>query len=113
MTTDELSQLSQLLDAKLQPIEKRLTTVEQNMATKEGVKDQIRWGKDDLREEIKDAIEESFLKYRNEIVTKLDGIAGSLQKHDEEHTIHQGQHDEITERLDTLDGLHPHGQHPH
>ena len=53
----------------------------------------------DLTEVIEDKIEAPFLKYRNEIMTKLDGIAGSLKALHEENVIHQGKHDEIDELL--------------
>jgi hypothetical protein len=49
-------------------------------------------------------------KKLDEIIEKLDGLAGGIQDKRDEQTLHQGQHDEISERLDRVDeklGLEP------
>ena len=118
MTNDEVQNISRLLDKKLKDaitkkdlsafatqIEKKVKDevhlAEERIGKK--VKDEARWSEQRIEESIESKIEAPFLKYRNEIMTKLDNIAGMLQKQDEEYTIHQGQHDEISERLDKLE----------
>lgn len=67
MTNDELPKLSQLLDEKLQPLAKRLTNVEQNMATEDDLKQKIQGVKKDLK-----GMEDRLTKKFNKLFDFLD-----------------------------------------
>ncbi len=125
MINDNLSKLSQLLDEKLEGVEKRLDQrlgkrldeklegVERRLGKK--VEDEVRLAEHRLDESISTKIETPFLTYRNKIMTRLDGIAGSLKKNQEEDAAHQLQHENLSdlpELVEKLEDLHPDGQHP-
>lgn len=116
MTNDELSKL---LDEKLKAVKADIQTIKEDLkktATKQDVQDQIRWAEQRLSDQIENKIEKPFYTYRNEIMTKIDGLAGRLLKQDQKDTIHDGQHErlsDIPERVENLEKIHPGGQHPH
>ncbi|OGG10543.1 hypothetical protein A2699_06275 [Candidatus Gottesmanbacteria bacterium RIFCSPHIGHO2_01_FULL_43_15] len=64
-----------------------------------------------IDEKINEKFEESFAKYRNETLTKLDAAIARLDKRHEEQIAHDGQHEEIGERLEDLESIHPQGRH--
>lgn len=59
-----------------------------------------------IEERLDRKIDNSFQKYKDEVVTGLDQVMGELQTIREEFTMHQGQHEEINERLEQLE-THP------
>jgi len=65
----------------------------------------------DVLDKIDDKFEDSFTKYRDETLTKLDKILGEVKKRNEESTAHIGSHREINNRLDDLVRIHPHNRH--
>lgn len=59
--------------------------------------------KTDLLETFVEKVDVVFHKYRDDTLIKLDKAIGKLQISQEVQTAHQGQHEEINERLDKLE----------
>lgn len=57
------------------------------------------------REDVEKIIEEKirFIPTKDEFFTRMDQLSGEIQKVREEQTLHQGQHEEINNRLDNLE----------
>lgn len=51
------------------------------------------------------------LPTKEEFFSTTDQIMGELKTIREEQTMHQGQHDEVTDRLEKLESIHPSHQH--
>lgn len=108
MAKAKLSTLATKQD--LTDLERRVKEELKPLATKDHVEDRIRQSTAAQTEELKLFIDDTFRKYKDEILTALDPVAGELKKLREEQTIHQGQHDRIDERLDRVEkhtGLPP------
>lgn len=113
MTNEELSKISQLLDERDKRLDQKLD--EKLKGVREDVKDQIRWAEQRIGDRIEDKLDETFRKYRDEVLTFKDEVVGEVKAMREEQTIHQGQHDNLTdlpERVEKLEEIHPNGQHP-
>ena len=78
---------------------------------KSGMREDMGSFKWEIKEEIKEQFETYYAKYRDEVLARLDKAIGFLRKTDEEQTMHSGQHEDVNDRLDKLDALHPHGKH--
>lgn len=65
-----------------------------------------------FKEEMSEKMENLYTKYRDDVLIKLDAAIGKLKKTDEEQTMHSGQHQDISDRLDGLESIHPRGKHP-
>lgn len=46
---------------------------------------------------------QAMANYKDEVMTKLDKFIGEVKARREEQTLHQGQHDEIGETLESFD----------
>lgn len=61
------------------------------------------------REDVEKIVEDSlnakmkFFPTRDEFFTRMDELYGEIQKMREEQTLHAGQHQQINDRLDTLE----------
>ncbi len=100
----------EVVQEELKPIKSDIQGIKQTMATKKHVEDRIRQSTAAQTEELKLFIDDTFRKFKNEILTALDPVAGELNTFREEQTIHQGQHDRIDTRLDRVEkhvGLPP------
>lgn len=64
-----------------------------------------------LKDTFHEELDSTFLKYRDDVLTKMDKFIGEIKSKREEDTIHQGQHADISDRLDNLETIHPAGQH--
>ena len=109
--TNEVQKSEQRLGKK---ITNEVQKTEQRLGKK--ITNEVWLAEQRLEEKIETKIETPFYNYRSDIMDRLDTIAGGIQKHDEEHTIHQGQHDrleDIPERVDKLEEIHPKGHHLH
>lgn len=83
---------------EFQPVEKRLN---------EKLEIKFETHKEDILQGTKDLLTD----FKSDFATMKDEIVGEIKAMREEFTIHQGQHDEITERLDKLGAIHPQGRH--
>ncbi len=84
---------------------------EENQSFQKEVKEENRNFRKELREQLREDNELLFARYRDEVTTKLDEAVGRLKKTQEEQAVHAGQHEEINQRLDALEEIHPHGTH--
>ncbi|MBI4067487.1 hypothetical protein HY407_03815 [Candidatus Gottesmanbacteria bacterium] len=64
-----------------------------------------------FKEEIVSEVKGLLTKLRSDFAKMKDEIVGELKGMREEFTMHQGQHDEIKDRLDKTDAIHPLGRH--
>lgn len=55
---------------------------------------------------------EVVAKFKDEVMTKLDQLVGDIQDKREEQILHQGQHDEMQETLDSYDKRIKKLEHP-
>lgn len=74
MTTDGLSKLSQLLDTTL---DEKLKGVEQRLGKK--ITDEVRWVEQRLGDKVEDKLDETFRKYRDEVLTFKDAVIGEVK----------------------------------
>lgn len=52
-----------------------------------------------------------FAKFRSEMHTLISPLFGELKKFNEEQTIHAGQHQEMYQKVENLEKIHPHHTH--
>ncbi len=67
-----------------------------------------------LDERIDEKLENTFRKFRDEIMVGIDQITGMFKKHEEEHEILSGQHKrliDIEEKVEVLEKIHPQSRH--
>ncbi len=64
-----------------------------------------------LQGEMKGA-DEKLEKKLDDVLNKLDWIAGEVQSYRNEQDINRHDIEETKERVEKLEQLHPHGQHP-
>lgn len=62
---------------------------------------------EDQINEVKDKQVES----ESRIMNLVDKVLGEIVAMRQEQTVHQGQHDNLTERIEKLEAIHPQGQH--
>src|SRR3989338_7160690 len=60
-----------------------------------------------LTEKIDEKFEENYVKYRDEVLTKMDKAIAEMKKNNEEIAVHSGQHTQINDRLDDIENIHP------
>lgn len=65
-----------------------------------------------VTEKIDEKFDENFIKYRDEVLTKMDKAIAEMKKKNEEIAVHAGQHAQINDRLEGLEKIHPDGKHP-
>lgn len=65
----------------------------------------------DMEERIDEKIDNSFRKYKDEVLTGLDKVMGELKSLREESSAHQLHHGRINERVDVLESIHPGSRH--
>ena len=63
----------------------------------------IDWLKSELVPALADAVQKKLEKKPNDISTKLDKFVGDIQAKREEQTLHQGKHEDIEERVATIE----------
>jgi predicted nucleic acid-binding Zn-ribbon protein len=63
---------------------------------------------EDQINEVKDKQVES----ESRVMNLVDKVLGEVVAMRQEQIVHQGQHDELTERMEKLEAIRPQGQHP-
>lgn len=94
--TQDLTNKTQELTIKVNVIEKRMDNLDERMYS------------------VEDNVKKAIVEYSDKILTGQDQIMGELQTIRQEQTMHQGQHDDLNslpDRVETLEKIHPHGQH--
>lgn len=66
-------------------------------------KSDIDWLKSDLVPALADAVQKKLERKLDNINTKLDKFVGDIQSKREEQTLHDGKHDDIEERVTTIE----------
>jgi hypothetical protein len=66
-------------------------------------KTDIDWLKSELVPTLADAVQKRLEKKLNDISTKLDKFVGDIQAKREEQILHQGKHEDIEERVTTIE----------
>lgn len=67
-----------------------------------------------FEERMDEKLDNSFRKYRDDVMKGIDKVMGELQTIRQEQTMHQGQHQdfhEVETRVEKLEEIHPQGQH--
>lgn len=67
-----------------------------------------------FEERMDEKLENTFKKFRDEIMTAIDQLTGMFKKHFEEHEILNGQHkriNDLEDKVEVLETIHPQGQH--
>lgn len=91
---------------ELKPIKEEIEKVEKRLGEKlEGVEAR-------LNESLDEKIDKSFRQYRDDVLTGLDPLMGEIKAVREEQAAHTLNHEDINDRIDTLEAIHPQGQHP-
>ena len=90
---------------ELKPIEKRLDKTEVLL---EKLDEKI----DGVEARLDEKIDNSFRKYRDDVLTGLDPIMGEIKAVREEQAAGSMLRGELEERVDGLESIHPQGQHP-
>lgn len=94
----------EVVKEELKPIKGVLGKVEERMERR-FFNLESRFGK------LEDKVETYFRKFRDEVLTSLDPIMGEIKAVREEQAAHTLNHEDINDRLDTLESIHPAGQH--
>jgi len=63
----------------------------------------IDWLKSELVPALADAVQKKLEKKLDDISTKLDKFVGDIQAKREEQTLHQGKHENLEERVTTIE----------
>ena len=63
----------------------------------------IDWLTSELVPTLADAVQKKLEKKLNDISTKLDKFVGDIQAKREEQALHQGKHEDIEERVTTIE----------
>lgn len=66
-------------------------------------KTDIDWLKSEFVPTLVDAVQKKLEKKLNDISTKLDKFVGDIQAKREEQTLHQGKHENLEERVTTIE----------
>jgi hypothetical protein len=64
-----------------------LMAKQNDQLTKQYLKELFKDNNDELKEWVQDKLDETFLKYRDELMTKLDKIAGMLNPHPDIYAV--------------------------
>lgn len=62
----------------------------------------------ELHDELAEMVENTFEKYKNITLTKMDEFIKEVRDYRQEQIVRQVQHDRINERLEPLEKFHPH-----
>jgi len=66
-------------------------------------KTDIDWLKSEFVPSLAEAVQKGLEKKLNDISTKLDKFVGDIQAKREEQTLHQGKHEDLEERVTTIE----------
>lgn len=88
---------------ELVPVNKRFDSIDRKF-------DSVDRRFDGIEEKL-EQIEDTFQKFRNDIIDHIDHFVGEIKTYREEQTINAGQHQRFDDRLETLEKIHPRGQH--
>lgn len=70
---------------------------------REVVREELQSATQKIIQEVSQKQEDIYAKYRDDVLTKLDKAIGELKKHNEEDAAHQMQHNDLEERVHTLE----------
>lgn len=62
-------------------------------------------------EKLDQKIDTTFRKYRDDVLTKMDEVVGELKTTREEQSAELMLHEELEERVENLESIHPKGKH--
>ncbi len=79
------------------------------------VREELATTKSQLKEELLEALrkmnEETFARYRDAVLTKMDAFIKEVRDFRDQQSGHQIQHNDLRSELNQLDAIHPQGHH--
>ncbi len=74
---------------------------------REEIKNKLR----NTQEQLEEKVENTYRKYRDDVLTKMDSLIGEIKTDREEQAAQSMLHEELEERVENLESIHPQGQH--